>query len=45
MIGGELGGYSRRSKVVSAIFLCFLWVFYVVMSALNSYKLLDVFGI
>lgn len=35
-IGGELGG-PRKIKIPTSILLCFLWVFYVIMSSLETY--------
>lgn len=38
-IGGELGG-PRIPKILTTAFLIFLWVFYVLMSTLEAYKLI-----
>ena len=37
---GELGG-PISPKVLSAVFLFFLWLFYVVVSALQAYKVIN----
>jgi len=44
-IGGELGGYSKTSKVMSASFLVSLWCFYILMSTLKAYDLLEFIGL
>nr|XP_045593299.1 sodium/calcium exchanger 1-like isoform X5 [Procambarus clarkii] len=38
-IGGELGG-PRRSKIATSCFLIFLWIFYVLISTLEAYKII-----
>jgi len=39
-VGGELGGPKSIKTVTSAIFV-FFWVFYVLISALEAYKVID----
>jgi len=39
-IGGELGGPRHIKKITSGIFV-FLWVFYVMISALEAYKVIE----
>jgi solute carrier family 8 (sodium/calcium exchanger) len=39
-IGGELGGPKAAKTVTSAIFV-FLWIFYVLIAALEAYKVID----
>merc|ERR1711978_289212 len=39
-VGGELGGPKSVKTVTSAIFVCF-WVFYVFISALEAYKVIQ----
>lgn len=40
IVGGELGG-GKVGRISSAIFLCILWVIYVVFSALEVYDIID----
>ncbi|XP_052275965.1 sodium/calcium exchanger 3-like isoform X3 [Dreissena polymorpha] len=35
-VGGELGG-AKRGRMLTAVFFTFLWVFYIVMSAMVAY--------
>lgn len=42
-IGGELGG-PRIPKIITSSFLVFLWVFYVLLSTLEAYKLIPSLG-
>jgi len=35
VVGGELGG-SPTGRIGSCLFLCFLWIFYITMSILQS---------
>ena len=39
-VGGELGGPKSVKTITSAIFV-FFWVFYVFISALEAYKVID----
>ena len=39
-VGGELGGPKSVKTVTSGIFVCF-WLFYVLVSALEAYKVID----
>lgn len=39
-VGGELGGPKSVKTVTSSIFVC-LWLFYVLVSALEAYKVID----
>lgn len=39
-VGGELGGPKSVKTVTSGIFVC-LWLFYVFVSALEAYKVID----
>merc|ERR1739846_258953 len=39
-IGGELGGPKAAKTVTSALFV-FLWIFYVLIAALEAYKVID----
>jgi Ca2+/Na+ antiporter len=36
IVGGELGG-SQMGRAASATFLCFLWLFYIIISVLQTY--------
>nr|XP_053639659.1 sodium/calcium exchanger 1-like isoform X11 [Cherax quadricarinatus] len=38
-IGGELGG-PKISKIATTVFLIFLWIFYVLISTLEAYKII-----
>lgn len=38
--GAELGG-PRKVKIISACIFVFFWVFYVFVSALEAYKVID----
>lgn len=38
---GELGG-PKGPKYASGLFLVFLWIFYVIMSSLQAYKVIEV---
>lgn len=35
-VGGELGG-TKSYKLPTSLFFCFLWIFYIVMSSLQTY--------
>ena len=35
-VGGELGG-AKSYKLPTSLFFCFLWIFYIVMSSLQTY--------
>lgn len=39
-IGGELGG-PKGAKTVTSCFFVFLWVFYVMIAALEAYKVIE----
>ncbi|QQP54778.1 Uncharacterized protein FKW44_007719 [Caligus rogercresseyi] len=39
-VGGELGGPKKFKKISSSIFVCF-WVFYVFISALEAYDVIE----
>jgi len=39
-IGGELGGPKAAKTVTSALFV-FLWIFYVLIAALEAYKVIN----
>lgn len=41
-IGGELGG-PRKYKIISSSFFLLLWVCYIILSALDSYGIIDTF--
>ncbi len=39
-VGGELGGPKHIKKITSGIFV-FLWIFYVLVAALEAYKVIE----